>query len=169
VERAISADPELPATILRLPMVYGPEDPLHRLYPVVKRMHDKRPVILHEQSFAQCVPCRGYVENMAHAIAVAATSERAAGRVYNVADPDPYTEAEWAAKIGEVVSWQFCMRASPPARWSASTRSTFAWGSRAIVSLRALSQALPVTSFSSLSTCCRNCSATSRIVRRWEP
>jgi nucleoside-diphosphate-sugar epimerase len=105
VERAISADPELPAAILRLPMVYGPGDPLHRLYPVVKRMHDKRPVILQEQSFAQCVPCRGYVENVAHAIALAATSERAAGRVYNVADPDPYTEAEWTAKIGEVVSW----------------------------------------------------------------
>ena len=106
VEQAISSDPELPATILRLPMVYGPGDPLHRLYPVVKRMHDKRPVILHEQSFAQCVPCRGYVENVAYAIALAATSAGTAGRVYNVAEPDPYTEAEWTAKIGRVVGWQ---------------------------------------------------------------
>jgi nucleoside-diphosphate-sugar epimerase len=105
VEKAISSDPELPATILRLPMVYGPGDPLHRFYPVVKRISDKRPVILHEQTFAQNVPCRGYVENVAHAIALATTSHRSAGRVYNVADPHPYTEAEWTAKIGASLGW----------------------------------------------------------------
>jgi nucleoside-diphosphate-sugar epimerase len=105
VEQAIRSDPELPATILRLPMVYGPGDRLHRLYPIVKRMHDKRPVILHEQSFAQCVPCRGYVENIAHAISLAATSESSESLIYNVADLDPYTEAEWTAKIGAVVGW----------------------------------------------------------------
>ena len=63
VEEAIASDPELPATILRLPMVYGPGDLLHRLYSVVKRMLDGRPAILQEQTFAQWVPCRGYVEN----------------------------------------------------------------------------------------------------------
>jgi nucleoside-diphosphate-sugar epimerase len=106
VEQAINSEPELPATILRLPMVYGPGDPLHRLYPVVKRILDDRPAIVLEESFARCVPCRGYVENVAHAIALAATSEGSAGRVYNVAEPDHYTEAEWTAKIGAVVGWQ---------------------------------------------------------------
>jgi len=38
VEQAMRSDPELPATILRLPMVYGPGDPLHRLFRVVKRI-----------------------------------------------------------------------------------------------------------------------------------
>jgi nucleoside-diphosphate-sugar epimerase len=106
VEQAISSEPELPATILRLPMVYGPGDPLHRFYPVVKRILDDRHAVVLEESFARCVPCRGYVENVAHAIALAATSERAAARVYNVAEPDYYTEAEWTAKIGAVVGWQ---------------------------------------------------------------
>jgi nucleoside-diphosphate-sugar epimerase len=106
VEQAIRSNPELPATILRLPMVYGPGDPLHRLYPIVKRMHDGRPAILHEQSFAEWVPCRGYVENVAHAIALAAISEGFAGCVYNVAEPDPYTEAEWTDKVGGVVGWR---------------------------------------------------------------
>jgi nucleoside-diphosphate-sugar epimerase len=105
VERAISSDPQLPATILRLPMVYGPGDPLHRLYPVVKRIRDGRPFILYEETLAGCVPCRGYVENVAYAIALAAISDRAAGRVYNVAEPEPYSEAEWAAKIGAVAGW----------------------------------------------------------------
>jgi nucleoside-diphosphate-sugar epimerase len=105
VERAISSHPDLPATILRLPMVYGPGDMFHRLYPTVKRMLDARPAILLEQSFAQWVPCRGYVENVAHAIALAATSEQAAGQIFNVADPKPYTEAEWTTKIGHASRW----------------------------------------------------------------
>ncbi len=105
VEQAIRSDPQLPATVLRLPMVYGPGDPLHRLYPVVKRIRDARPVIIYEESLARCVPCRGYVENVAHGIALAATSDLAAGRTYNLAEPDPYTESEWAAKIGGVAGW----------------------------------------------------------------
>lgn len=105
VEQAIRSDPELPATILRLPMVYGPGDPLHRLYPVVKRIQDQRPVILYEQSYAQSVPCRGYVENVAHAIAMAVTSDRATGRVYNISEPDPVTEADWTAKVGAITGW----------------------------------------------------------------
>jgi nucleoside-diphosphate-sugar epimerase len=106
VEQVIGSDPKLPATILRLPMVYGPGDPLHRLHPVLKRILDDRPAIVYEESFARSLPCRGYVENVAHAIALAATSERSAGRVYNAAEPDFYTEAEWTAKIGAVVGWQ---------------------------------------------------------------
>ena len=64
VEQSIGSDAELPATILRLPMVYGPGDPLHRLYPILKRIEDGRAAILYEQSHAEWVPCRGYVENV---------------------------------------------------------------------------------------------------------
>jgi len=103
VERTIGSDPGLPATILRLPMVYGPGDPLHRLYPFVKRVQDGRPAILIEEMYSRWVPCRGYVGNVAEAIALAATSDGAAGRVYNVGDPAPFTEAEWIAKIGRVL------------------------------------------------------------------
>jgi len=60
---------------------------------------------VYEESFARSVPCRGYVENVAYGIALAAVSDRAAGRVYNVAEPEPYSEAEWAAKIGAVAGW----------------------------------------------------------------
>ncbi len=106
VEREIRSDPGLPATILRLPMVYGPGDPLHRLYPLVKRMDDGRAVILHERSYAGFVPCRGYVENVAQAIALAATSEGAAGRVYNVSEQDFCTEMEWTERVGAVAGWK---------------------------------------------------------------
>jgi nucleoside-diphosphate-sugar epimerase len=105
VETAISSDPALPATILRLPMVYGPEDPHHRLYPVVKRILDGRPAIVYEEKYARWVPCRSYVENVAQAISLAAASDSAAGRIYNVAEPKPSTEAEWAARAGAILGW----------------------------------------------------------------
>src|SRR5882724_9137666 len=40
VEREILGDREMAGTVLRLPMVYGPGDPLHRFLPVVKRVED---------------------------------------------------------------------------------------------------------------------------------
>jgi nucleoside-diphosphate-sugar epimerase len=106
VERAINSDSELPATILRLPMVYGPGDPLHRLYPVVRRILDGRAAILYEESFARWVPCRGYVENIAHAISLAILSDNAASRIYNVAEPERSTEEEWAARVGAILGWR---------------------------------------------------------------
>ena len=103
VERVIRSSPDLPATVIRLPMVYGEGDPLHRLYPVAKRIADGRPVFL-EESVAQWVPCRGYVENVADAIVLAAVSEKAAGRVYNVADRVSCSEADWTRKVAAVVT-----------------------------------------------------------------
>ena len=42
VERAILGDPDLPGTVLRLPMIYGPGDRLRRFHPVLKRIDDGR-------------------------------------------------------------------------------------------------------------------------------
>jgi nucleoside-diphosphate-sugar epimerase len=105
VERTVADDPELPATILRLPMVYGPGDPLHRLYPTVKRIDDNRPAILIEEGLARCGLPRGYVENVAAGIALAATAERAKGRTYNIAEP-PRSELEWTRMIGDAAGWR---------------------------------------------------------------
>ncbi len=105
VERAIRSDPALPATIVRLPMVYGPGDPLHRPYPIVKRVEDRRPVLLFEETAARWRPCRGYVENVAHAIVLAATSDNATRRVYNIADPEPIPEIEWAERGARALGW----------------------------------------------------------------
>ena len=105
VEREARADPSLPATILRLPMVYGPGDPLHRFHPVLKRIADRRSVIPLETRMARWRSPRGYVENVAAAIALAATDERAAGRIYNVGEAEAVSELEWARLIAEVAGW----------------------------------------------------------------
>jgi nucleoside-diphosphate-sugar epimerase len=106
VEREIMADDgELPGTVLRLPMVYGPGDPLHRLNAVVKRIDDGRPIILFERKHAAWRGPHGYVENVGDAIALAATSDAAIGRIYNVAEPDARTELEWAGEVASVAGW----------------------------------------------------------------
>jgi nucleoside-diphosphate-sugar epimerase len=114
VERAILGDPDLPATILRLPMVYGPGDPLHRFFPLVRRMDDGRRGILMSTAAAAWRSPRGFVGNVAAAIALAATSDRAAGRVYNVAEQPSYSELEWATRVGESIGWKGAFVILPP-------------------------------------------------------
>jgi nucleoside-diphosphate-sugar epimerase len=73
---------------------------------MLKRMDDGRPAILLEDAFARFVPCRGYVENVARAIVLAIAAEPAGTRIYNVAEPDPYTEADWTAKVAAAAGWK---------------------------------------------------------------
>ena len=105
VERIILADEVLPGTVLRLPMVYGPGDPLHRLLPVIKRILDGRRQIILIEDVAQWRAPKGYVEDVAHAIAVAVTSDSAAGRIYNIAEADTLTELEWAHLVAKELNW----------------------------------------------------------------
>src|SRR5262249_43411103 len=105
VERVVLGDTGLPATVLRLPMVYGPGDDQHRLAPHLKRMLDGRPAILLNEGLSRWRCLRGYVEDVAAAVALAVTNPGAAGRVYKVAEPFAQTEAAWVASIGAVVGW----------------------------------------------------------------
>ena len=105
VERVIMRNPDLPGTILRLPMVYGPGDKQHRLFPFLKRMEDGRSFILLDKGLANWRWTRGYVENVAAAIALAVNQERATGRIYNVGEPEALTMLEWIRLIGHTVGW----------------------------------------------------------------
>jgi len=111
VERAVlgasgRGDPALPATVLRLPMIYGPGDPLRRLHPLLKRMDDARPVIVLPAGVAAWRGPRGYVENVAAAIALAATSGGTPSPVYNVGEAESLTELEWARLVAEAAGWR---------------------------------------------------------------
>jgi len=106
VERIILNDTQLHGTVLRLPMVYGPGDPLHRFFPMLKRMDDARAAILIQEDLAKFIPPRGYVEDVAAAIALATVSNRAARKIYNIAAERHFSELDWARKIGEAVGWK---------------------------------------------------------------
>lgn len=105
VERTVMSDPALPGTVLRLPMVYGPGDLLHRFLPVIKRIRDGRQKILFAEEYANWRGPKGFVGNVAQAIALAATSERASGRIYNIAEEDALTELEWARAVARELNW----------------------------------------------------------------
>lgn len=113
VEHAVRGDASLPATVLRLPMIYGPGDRLHRLWPLLKRMDDGRPAILMAERLAAWRAPRGYVENVAAAIALASTTPRAAGRTFNVGEPESLSELEWGRAVAEAAGWrgEFVVRA----------------------------------------------------------
>jgi nucleoside-diphosphate-sugar epimerase len=83
VERTIAVDARLPATILRLPKVYGPGDRNADLSTV----YDFR-------AHPQWRWTHGFVENVAQAIVLAIESEAAAGRIYNVGEETTPTIAE---------------------------------------------------------------------------
>jgi nucleoside-diphosphate-sugar epimerase len=106
MERAAQSAPDtLPATVLRLPMVYGPGDYQHRTASYLQRMDDGRPFILLGEEHASHRGLRGYVEDIGEAISLCVTREEAAGQVYHVADRRSLTEAEWVRRIGNAAGW----------------------------------------------------------------
>ncbi|MCH7740082.1 MAG: NAD-dependent epimerase/dehydratase family protein [Chloroflexi bacterium] len=106
VERVAQDEPDLPATVLRLPAVYGPGDYQHRLFGYATRIAEERPAIVIGRGLAGWRWTRGYVDNVAAAIRLAVEDDRSAGRTYNVGDPDAFTEIEWIQNIGRAVGWK---------------------------------------------------------------
>jgi nucleoside-diphosphate-sugar epimerase len=105
VERALLDRPELPVTVLRLPMIFGPNDPMHRLFHYVRRMDDGRQAIIIDEAQASLRWSRGYVENVAAAVGLAVDDPRSAGLIFNVAAKETPSEAEWVRWIGDAYGW----------------------------------------------------------------
>lgn len=92
-------------TILRLPLVFGPGDHRRRLHEYLQRMTDATPSIHIHPVHARWSISRGFVENVAHAF-VLALGDRAAGRIYNVADEHAHPEADWIRSIARAAAWK---------------------------------------------------------------
>ena len=122
VEREAMSHPDLPATVLRLPMVYGPGDPRRRTFEFLKRMDDKRSGILLSPEMARWRGSRGYVEDVAAAIALAAIDERGAGRIYNVSEPEALETRRWVEEIGKAAGWRGRIVEMPSERLPAGLR-----------------------------------------------
>jgi nucleoside-diphosphate-sugar epimerase len=91
--------------VVRLPMVWGPGDPDERVGQYVRLMRAGLAEIRLGESVASWRNARGYVENVASAVALVATSGRG-GCVYNVADPGDLTEREWIECIARAAEWK---------------------------------------------------------------
>jgi len=104
VEDAFLECPEFQTTVLRLPAVYGPADKQHRTYDYVKRMVDGRPAIFLDQDMSQWRWSRGFVDDVAWGIFLAAT-KNPPSRVYNIAEPSAQSEYEWLLAIARTMNW----------------------------------------------------------------
>ena len=96
----------LAGTLLRLPLIYGVGDFFHRIHGDLRRMDDGRSAIVVQEDMAAWRWSRGYVENMAEAIALAVDNDKAAGRIYNVADSTALSTVDWIRAIGKAAGWR---------------------------------------------------------------
>jgi nucleoside-diphosphate-sugar epimerase len=105
VERALFDDPDVRATIVRLPAVYGPGDRQHRLRPWLDLMRTGGDSIVLGGRQAGWRWTRGFVENAAAAVALIVTADRCSEQVYNAGDDATFTEYDWVKRIAAVTGW----------------------------------------------------------------
>lgn len=123
VERAVAArSDELPVTVLRCPVIYGPFDSQRRLRHYVRAMADGRPAILLDSRLARLRLTRGYVENVAHAVVTVVSDDRSAGRTYNAGEHDALSEAEWVRAVGAAFGWNGDVVVADPSALPAKLR-----------------------------------------------
>ena len=123
VEDLLRARSPAPVTVLRLPMVYGPGDPQRRVAGVVERLRSAGGTLRLNSGEAAWRTTRGYVEDVASAVALVAIDRRAGGATYNLGEPDALTEREWILAVASSAGWQGEVVADPetapslPAHW----------------------------------------------------
>ena len=92
VERTAQSGASVSVTVLRLPMVYGPDDPQRRVADYLERLRAGGGTLRLNAAEAAWRCTRGYVEDVAWAIRLAALDERAAGEIFNVGEGDGLAE-----------------------------------------------------------------------------
>ncbi len=127
VERAVLGQAGLPGTVLRLPCVYGPGDYQHRTFEYLMQMDDGCSSILLGRLRAAWRWTRGYVEDVAAAVVLAATDERAAAQIFNVGEPESLSEAEWVRRIGDAAEWTGDVVVVPDDQLPQGPRAKFDW------------------------------------------
>ena len=105
VERMARSGASVPVTILRLPMVYGPNDPQKRIGGYLERLGASGGRLRLNAAEAAWRCTRGYVEDVAWAIRLAALDERAAGETFNVGEGEALTELQWIQAIAAAAGW----------------------------------------------------------------
>jgi nucleoside-diphosphate-sugar epimerase len=104
VEQAARAQAGLSAVIARLPMVWGPGDRQGRFAWAIGPMLQNAPRLTMDEAWAAWRTTYGYVEDVAHALALLATHPDAAG-TYNIGAAEAPDHAHWAERFAAVIDW----------------------------------------------------------------
>ncbi|NDJ54783.1 MAG: NAD-dependent epimerase/dehydratase family protein [Chloroflexi bacterium] len=95
-----------PGTIVRLPRLYGPQDPRFYDWQIVRRMVAGHEAIFMEGCQSSWLQQRGFVDNVALGIALVAERDVAVGQIYNIGDEETLTRAGWIKAMGEALRWE---------------------------------------------------------------
>ncbi|MBZ5678392.1 MAG: NAD-dependent epimerase/dehydratase family protein [Acidobacteriia bacterium] len=109
VERTVMREISLPATVLRLPMVFGPgvhDVAQRRFFPYLKRMDDRRGAILLDQRTARWRAPWGFSGDVAEAVRLAVENESAKGEIYNVGESGGLDTESWVRELGVAAGWK---------------------------------------------------------------
>jgi nucleoside-diphosphate-sugar epimerase len=107
VEEIVRGRPPVPVTVLRLPMVYGPNDAQGRVAGLLARLRSGGGTVRINATESEWRCTRGYVEDVAAGIALTALDGKAAGATYNLGEADALLEREWLETVAEAagVAW----------------------------------------------------------------
>ena len=91
------------ATHFRYPVVYGPRQLTPAVWTIMRRFMDNRPhMVLPDGGLT--LTTRGYAENVAHAVLLAAQQpDAAAGQIYNCGDEVQLTFAQYVQVVGQIM------------------------------------------------------------------
>jgi nucleoside-diphosphate-sugar epimerase len=101
VEEIARGRAPVPVTVLRLPMVYGPNDPQGRIAGSLARLRSGGGTVRVNAAESGWRCTRGYAEDVAAGIALATLDARAVGATYNLGEPDALSEREWLETVAE--------------------------------------------------------------------
>lgn len=106
VEGLTKSESKIPSTILRLPVVFGANDPQSRTWEYVSRMQDKRDAILLGKRQANWKVTRGYVEDVAQVIFQTAVKDDHESHIFNVGEREAFKEIEWVRKLAKSMNYE---------------------------------------------------------------
>ncbi|MFL5296456.1 MAG: NAD-dependent epimerase/dehydratase family protein [Phenylobacterium sp.] len=112
IERATQAQDRLPAVIARLPMIWGPGDRQRRFAWAIAPMLAGAAALDMDDQWAGWRSTYGYVDDVAHGLALAATHSAAHG-AYNLGAAEAPDHAHWAERFAAAIGWTGAFRRLP--------------------------------------------------------
>ncbi|WP_417310484.1 NAD-dependent epimerase/dehydratase family protein [Devosia sp.] len=113
LEEAVRADTRFESTIIRAPMIFGPDDKQHRFKWAIDAAKAGGLAKLDERA-SRWPNSYGYVDDVADAMVLAATDPRAVGRTYNVGQNFVRTPIEWLLSFAVVLNRSLEVETVPP-------------------------------------------------------
>jgi len=92
-------------TILRLPMVFGPGDQQRRFRWAIQHFTQTDKPLVIPRTWASWVTTYGYIDDVAHGIALTLGNPKATKATYNIAEATPVDHQIWADRIAETMDW----------------------------------------------------------------